>query len=104
MAKCYEKQEMTTEQLYDLVYTIIDQRPNLRYDVVSVFRKYKDAISAEYWQQFYFDKHIHDYQTAISQQAIAQHKQNLPPQSVYRPKFAVDYYEVRDGYLSIPPG
>jgi hypothetical protein len=40
--KCYVKKEWTTEQLYDLAFSVLKQRPQLRKDVVECFRKFND--------------------------------------------------------------
>ncbi|KAI6184034.1 hypothetical protein M3Y97_00552800 [Aphelenchoides bicaudatus] len=98
MEKFYVKKEIDIEQLYDLVYTILKQRTQLRNDVVMHFRKNKDPISAEYWINFYFDPRFNQFHAASMQP-----KKNIPPKLIYR-LANVDMNEVRDEYLSIPAG
>lgn len=84
--------------MYDLAYTILKQRPQLRSDIVQQFRRYQDPISAEYWNNFFVDVRINQFQAAILQP-----KKNNPPKMVYR-LIDANMHEVRDGFLSIPPG
>ncbi|KAI6188334.1 hypothetical protein M3Y98_00343600 [Aphelenchoides besseyi] len=98
--KVYVKNEWTTEQLYDLIFTILRQRPTLRSNVISEFRKYKDALSAEYWRKFVIDIRFPHFQSSI-----LNNKLNIPPQCVYKLSTEeFDMHEERPNHLSIPYG
>lgn len=81
--------------MYDIVYAVLRQRPQIQSDVVQFFKKHNDEISATYWKNFQIDSHINQFDLAVQNSP----KNRLP--MVYK-KTPINLHEVREEYLSIP--
>ncbi|KAI6242728.1 putative exonuclease mut-7-like protein [Aphelenchoides fujianensis] len=79
-------------------FTVLKQRPQLRSNVVTEFKRNGDHVSAGYWQNVVIDRksmHFHA--------AILANKLNVPPAAVYNVP-DIGMHEARPNFLSIPEG